>query len=649
MDGTEVSQEQPESKESQPPNNLPAAPPGGTDGPPHPSPHVHAHHSAIHFRFLEQLKHRNIIRVGILYLVTCRLVLEPVHVVFHMLEVPVWANRLVVILMAIGFPAALLFAWVYEITPEGLQPTANVDPQRSMRKLTARRLDRAIIGVLLLAIAYLVVDKFRVPDQATKGEYEATTSSPLTAPTAARSNSVSAPVVPDISNKSVAVLPFVDMSEKKDQEYFADGMAEEILDLLAKIPGLKVIGRTSSFAFKSQSVDLRTIGTTLGATYVLEGSVRKSLDRARVTAQLVDARDGAHLWSETYDRDVGDVLKMENEIATALVRALQVTMASASRLPGTITNVEAYNLYLQGRHELDRSDAEGFAQAENDFNQAIERDPQFAAAWAWLAFTYDFQGEFGFVPPAAAFEKARLAAKTAARLDPNIPVTYAVMAGIHCVYDWDWAAAEKDVKEGLAIAPHDALVVMNAGRVGLVLGRLDSALAQYSEGLRRDPLSPIALLGIAAVQLHLGHFAEAEAAARKMLAAAPTYTGAHFLLGLTLLMRGDHEAALAEMKKESVDGGQIEGFALAYSALGRKSESDAALVQMLREQANGNAFGIAEVYAFRGESDQAFQWLDRAYAQKDVSLFYLKDHPTFRRLFGDARFSAFLRKMHLPE
>ena len=272
--------------EGQPANNpAPVQPPPNAtdDSAPHASAHVHEHYSAIDFRFLEQLKHRNIIRVAILYLVACWLVLDPVHVVFHMLEVPAWANRLVVILMVIGFPVVLLFAWVYEITPEGLKPTVEVEPHRSIRKLTGQRLDRAIVVVMALAIAYLLVDKFWISKHVAAEQAMA-----VVAP----ASPAIAPVVPAISDKSIAVLPFADMSEKKDQEYFADGMAEEVLDLLAKVPGIRVIGRTSSFQFKGKSEDLRTIGSALGVAYVVEGSVRKSGDRLRVTAQLIGAQTG---------------------------------------------------------------------------------------------------------------------------------------------------------------------------------------------------------------------------------------------------------------------------------------------------------------------------------------------------------------------
>jgi TolB-like protein len=262
-----------------------------------------------------------------------------------MLEVPAWANRLVVILMAIGFPAVLLFAWVYEITPEGLKPTVEVDPHRSIRKLTGQRLDRAIMVLLVLGIAYLLVDKFWLSKHVAVPEH----ASEATRGAGAALNT-------DTADKSIAVLPFLDLSEKKDQEYFADGMAEEIIDLLAKIPHLKVIGRTSSFQFKGKNTDLREVGKALGTVYVLEGSVRRSQDRMRVSVQLIDVRDGSHRWSEFYDRPIGDVLKVQDDIAAGLVRSIQVQVGAAD-LPAhaTVLNPEAYNLFLRARRGIART------------------------------------------------------------------------------------------------------------------------------------------------------------------------------------------------------------------------------------------------------------------------------------------------------
>jgi len=355
----------------------------------------------LQFQLFKQLKQRNVFRVAALYLVVCWLILEPVHVVFHMLDVPVWANRLVLMIMAIGFPAALIFAWVYEITPEGLKPTAEVPHGQSTRRLTGRRLDIAIIVVLAMALAYFVLDKFWISKRL------------ASAPTAQSQ----AAMIPE---KSIAVLPFVDLSEKHNQEYFADGMAEEVLDLLANIPGLKVIGRTSSFQFKGKSQDLRTVGSALGARYVVEGSVRKSGERMRVTAQLIDSQDGSHVWSDTYDEPVGDALKVQDQIATGLVRALQISIGPDSGAQGSpFKTGEAYELYLRGRHAVDHNDKEGLEQGAAYFQQALGLEPTAGVGVAWLAITIQEQAAFDYVEQKSGYEHAR---SLASRLSLSIPI-----------------------------------------------------------------------------------------------------------------------------------------------------------------------------------------------------------------------------------
>ena len=483
----------------------------------------------------------------------------------------------------------------------------------------------AVVVAVLLAGGYFLVDK------AWRAKHETTAS------------------VAVISDKSIAVLPFTDMSEKKDQEYFADGMAEEIIDLLVKVPGLKVISRTSSFQFKGKNPDLRSIATQLGVAYVLEGSVRKSGDRLRVTAQLINSSDGTHLWSETYDRDLSDVLKMQDEIATSLVRALQIEVSAdiiVSR--PALRNTEAYTQYLQGLHASGRFDRQGFEEAFSDYQRALSLDPSFADAAAMLAQTYAVLGIWGFMPPAIAFERGREGDTLALKLDPNNATAHADLSSIHDVYDWDRDAAERQSKLALALAPRDAHVLFLAGQHSMIMDRLDEALAQLNASLAQDPLNPASYAVLSFVQLRRNRLAEAETALRRALELAPNFSGAHHFLGRVLLVRNQPEAALAEMLKEAQDAARLGGSAMAYFAMGRKGDSDAALAQMIKSQAN-HPFFISSVYGFRGETDEALKWLDRAYAQKDPALLLLKSELIFDKLEGDPRYKAFLRKMNLPE
>jgi TolB-like protein len=459
------------------------------------------------------------------------------------------------------------------------------------------------------------------------------------------------PAVAIVSDKSIAILPFMDMSEKKDQEYFADGMAEEIIDLLVKIPELKVTARTSSFQFKGQTRDLRTIASRLGVAYVLEGSVRKSGDRLRVTARLIDSRDETHLWSQTYDRNLNDVLKMQDEIAATLVRALQIEVSGEGIVSRpALRNTEAYTLYLQGRHAIDRFDQPGAEQAIGDFERVLELDPSFAPAELWLGSAYFNLGLGGFMPPTIAFEKARRATERALKLDPNLARAHAQLGDIHRTYDWDWAAADRELKQALALAPADGNILFYAAVQSLGMGRWDEALKQVNAALAQDPLRPPPYLVLCYIQLRRGRLEEAEVAAHRFLEINPTGALAHYIPGNVLLVRGQAAAALTEFSKETVEAARLGGSAMAYFAMGRKADSDAALAQLLNNHADRYPFRIAQVYAFRGETDEALKWLDLAYAQKDSGgLSVIKGDPLFKKIEGDPRFKAFLRKMNLPE
>jgi TolB-like protein/Flp pilus assembly protein TadD len=496
----------------------------------------------------------------------------------------------------------------------------------------------AVAVVVAVLLGYFVVDKLWLSKHAASVN-------PVAASTPA-----STPAAPAISEKSIAVLPFTDMSEKKDQEYFGDGMAEEILDLLAKVPGLTVIGRTSSFQFKGKNEDLRTIGTKLNAAYVLEGSVRNSGDQVRITAQLINTRTGAHEWSETYNRPIGDVLKLQDAIAAAVVRELQLTVTPGDlNTRATVKNAEAYDLYLRGRHAADRWDQEGFAEAVSLYHQALDRDPTFVEAATWLAWAYTFQGEEGFLAPAFAFEEAHRAAATAIQLDPKSAQAHNVLGEIYTVYDWDWAAADRELRLAAERSPGSAYLSISEALLSLVLGRWDDALRQIEAAQAQDPLEPSSFSIRSSIQERRGHLSEAEAAMRRALDIRPNYAYGHYNLGLLSLERGDRGGALREMQQESIDDRRQQGLAVVYYALGRKTEGDAALAGMLKNQANGNALGIAEVYAFRGQADEAMHWLERAYGQKDPYLHVIKSQWLLKNLVADPRYKAFLKKMNLPE
>ena len=452
-----------------------------------------------------------------------------------------------------------------------------------------------------------------------------------------------------VGDKSIAVLPFEDMSEKKDQGYFADGMAEEVVHLLARVPGIRVIGRSSSFQFKGKNEDLRTIGSVLGAAYVLEGSVRRSGNRLRVTAQLIGTQDGSHLWSGSYDKDFDEVLQIQDQIAASLVRALQVAVGVDLPSRPILKGAPGYDLYQRGRHALDRFDKVGFESAAGYFEQALALDSISIRAAESLALVHVYIAEWGYAPPREGFERARISCERVLNLNPTSGMAHGQLALIHTIYDWDWAAAVGKIQRALTLDPRDPGILVTAAIIHLSLGQLDEAATFYNAALALDPLGAISHAGLGTISYRKGRIPEAEARLRTAIEVSPTFLWAHWTLGTVLLAAGKLDAALAQMQQATSDGGADAGIALVYHAMKRKAESDAALVRASNAYAEHWAYVVAQVHAYRGEIEQALAWLDRAYRQKDVALYRVKGDPLLKNLEPDPRYKAFLHKMKLPE
>jgi serine/threonine protein kinase/Tfp pilus assembly protein PilF len=450
---------------------------------------------------------------------------------------------------------------------------------------------------------------------------------------------------------SIAVLPFVDMSPEKNQEYFSDGLAEELLNSLAKIPELRVAARTSSFQFKGKTEDLRTVGEKLNVGAILEGSVRKEGKKVRITAQLIKAADGFHLWSDTYDRELNDIFAVQEEIARAVAGSLKVTLLGGKTTTPSIQgkNAEAYNAYLQGRYFLDRRGKENLEKAVGYYEQAIQLDPGYAPAWAGLAETRRSQADSTYLPLDEGYRKAREAVERALALDAKLAEAHAAMGWIRTHYDWDWAAADASFQRALALEPGNATAVRRAAGLAATLGRFDEALALGRRAVELDPLNVAARYGLGLRAYYAGRLDEAVAALKKGLEINPEYPSAHSLLGQVYLAQSRPQEALAEMQQEpEALWWRLQGLALAYHALGRKKEADAALAELIAKFHAEAAYQIAEVYAFRGEADRAFEWLERAYAQRDGGLSEMKGDPLLKNLERDPRYAAFLKKMKLP-
>jgi TolB-like protein/DNA-binding winged helix-turn-helix (wHTH) protein/Tfp pilus assembly protein PilF len=453
-------------------------------------------------------------------------------------------------------------------------------------------------------------------------------------------------------DRSIAVLPFLDMSEGKDQEYFADGMAEEITDRLANVPDLRVTARTSAFYFKNKAVKVPEIARELGVAHVLEGSVRKSGDHLRITAQLVRADTGLHLWSDTYDGDLRDVFKVQDEIANAVVQALQISLmgGTVNRRNGGTSNLEAYQLYLRG---LDLSGLEESATslrtAHGYFEQATRLDPNFGNAWAWLAVVTEALTDVGIFQPAAGYENSRQQAQHALELSPDEFYAHFALMYVYRTYDWNWSAANGELDTMRRLEPANAALPFFQGMLDWTLGRWALAERELRTAISGNPLFPAAHFNLGIALYGAKRFHEAEVAFRKTLELSPTFVYGNIYLAKSMLAQGNIDAALSVLKSEDNEKVRLAYLPLILQATGHQSDADKAFKTLRDKFANSNAYDVAVVYAYRGDRDLALQWLERAYTQHDPSLPELLCEHFLKDLALDPRFMALKRKMNLPE
>ncbi len=439
-----------------------------------------------------------------------------------------------------------------------------------------------------------------------------------------------------IPEKSIAVLPFVNMSDDKSNEFFSDGISEELLNLLAKIPQLQVTARTSSFSFKGKGVAIPEIARTLHVAHVLEGSVRKAGNSVRITAQLIKAGTDTHLWSQTYDRKLDDIFAIQDEIAADVVKQLKVTLLGAAPKART-TDPEAYALYLQAVQLGRQYKAEAFQQSDTLYRKVLAIDPRYAPAWVGLAINFTNESQVGLLPNKEGFAQAREAITKALTIDPDYAPAHARLGYIAMYGDNDLAGAAEHLKHGLTLDPADLDVLRNSASLLASLGRLDEALALDEAVVRRDPVNVTALLNLGLDQRNAGKFDAAIATCHTALSLAPGRGGAHAELGNALLLKGDAEGALAEIEQETSEIWKMEGLPMAYHALGRKADSDAALAALIAKYEKDGPYNIAYNYAYRGEADQAFAWLDKAVEYGDPGLGRNRDGEPVRQ---DPRRSA---------
>jgi TolB-like protein/class 3 adenylate cyclase/Flp pilus assembly protein TadD len=465
---------------------------------------------------------------------------------------------------------------------------------------------------------------------------------------------------PDTQTPSIAVLPFVNMSRDEENEYFADGLSEELLNVLAKIRGLRVASRTSAFSFKGKDVDIPTVAQKLNVATVLEGSVRKSGNRVRITAQLIEVASDSHLWSETYDRELDDIFAVQDDIAQSVVKELRAALmdrrdetggsavaAVREAAAGRSDNPEAFQLYLQGKFFAERTTQADTDRAIELFKRALALDPAFALAWSELARVHQTQAGFGFAPIDEGYERSREAAHEALRLAPDLAEAHIALGFIQEGHDWDWAAADASFRRAVELASGDALALRAAAGLARVLGRLDEAIELLRKAVALDPLSARMHRQLGLVYVMSDRVDDAATSFELALDLSPKAGLCHAFLAIARMLQGRREEALEIALSESHDVFRNVALAIIQHTLGRPSESDAALQAVIDEFGWTAAYQVAEIYAFRNEVDKSFEWLDRAYAQRDPGMPYVAKDVFLRPLHGDPRWPAALARMGL--
>lgn len=452
-----------------------------------------------------------------------------------------------------------------------------------------------------------------------------------------------------VTSPSIAVLPFADMSPGKDQEYFSDGLADELTNQLAKVPGLKVAGRSSAFQFKGKNEDPRTVAQKLNVANILEGSVRRDGDRVRITAEVTSAADGFQLWSEEYNAEVKDIFAVQDQIARAVTGALEVKLLGASASPAPrVTNPEAYQAYLQAQYFANRGfEKASYEKALDYVNRAIQLDPNYAPAWALCSVVLTDMAGFGLLDNGEAIPRARGDARRAIELDPNSADGYLSLANILINYDFDWSGAQAALNKAESLQPGSVDLLIARSSLQDALGHPEEAIALRKQAAAIDPLRTDNYGELAAELYDAGRYDEASSILKKAVELNPEEGLAHTLQALILLAQGHPQQALAEGQKEPSEWYRLQVEALAYYDLGNQKASDRALQELAAKGADQSVYQIAEVYAHRGEPAKALDWLERAYAQHDSGLVDLGSDPLLKSVRHDPRYLKLVEKLQM--
>ena len=593
--------------------------------------------------FWSELKRRNVVRVGIAWCAAGWLVIQVAATLFPTFGAPAWALKAVALMVMLGLPLALVVAWAFELTPEGLQRTADVPTDAPATSRYRRRLDVAIVVVLAVAAALFAFGRY-----AWNWQTAATQSATTGTPAQPSARAVAA------ARRAVAVLPFVNLSNDPEQEYFSDGIAEDVMSALARIKALKVAARTSAFSFKGKHVDLKAVGQALNVGTVLEGSVRRSGGHVRITAQLSDVATGYQLWSETYDRQMTDIFAIQDDITSRIVDALELHLEGPESRPSPVQAVdpEVYQLVLRGRFHWNQRTPEGFTKAAALLQDATRRAPQYAPAFSALADVYLSQYDYGLMSWEDSTVRARAAATKALELDPTSAAANTSLAHI-LMHEWQWQEAEKYFRRAIQLDPGYTLALHWYALCLTALGRTDEAVKAMEQAQRIDPLSTRINADLGMAYVAAGKSRDALSHVNRALELSPDAAGPRWIRGLALEQLGRFRESEAEMKVALDKMGGYEAvkgsLGHLYAISGRQAEARHLLDELEKDSGKTDVtFFAALVCAGLKDNDGALTWLERAVEQRSGSVRYLLIDPRLAGLRNEPRFRSLVERVGLP-
>jgi serine/threonine-protein kinase len=584
--------------------------------------------------FFAELKRRNVYKVAITYAVVAWLLIQAASILLPTFEAPVWVMKAFVVLLAFGFVMSAMISWAFEATPEGLKRTKDVSPEMSLPSWSARKFATFIISLALIA-AGLFAFQFLRPVGTSRRDVRQIEEG--------RPGGASLP----ISQKSIAVLPLLNESGDPKDEYFSDGLSEELIAALAQIRELKVIGRSSSFRFKERKEESKTIGEKLGVATLLEGTVRKQGDRVRIVAELINAADGIELWTRTFDRELKDIFAVQQEIAAAVASSLKATLLGADqRSSANPKTAEAHNAYLQGHYYFQRRNLEDYRKAVGHYDEAIRLDPDYALAYAERSEAWTLIGDLTGEGKTA-WPKARTDAEKAVAIAPTLAEAHAALGWVRFFTEWRFAEGLSELKRAKELAPANPTANDLLARVIVYLGRLDEAENQGRQAVELDPLASAPKNNLARILWYEGKLDEADAVARKAAELQPNSASSRRWQVLVAIQRGDKETALREAQSEPDESYRRFEIAVAQYARGDRKAADAALADLIAH-GRGLDYQVAQVYAVRGEKEKAFEWLQIAFDNHDTGMLALLVDPLLRSLSDDPRYKNLLARMAFP-